>query len=478
MPFNMARLDKIFGIITCGLLTVITLLIIGGDRTVPRVVQFSHEGKIVSAKTSQLSFTFNREMDKRSVEDGFVTDPPLDGTFSWSGRKAAFTLAIPLDPAITYTLRLRNARDTRGVPLAEYVTHLQTRTPLLSYIGTEGNELRKILLYDLLSKEKRILPTEDLSILSIYPHPSGRYILFFALDKAAPKATSLEEYQELYSISLENHSITKLADNRGFRNSALSISPDGSLMMMRRQEIDTKRLVSSSDHLYSSSFINPNWQKFWYEEGNPPAHFTPNGRSVLLWNIREGFVLVPTSPMEQIPENIGNFQQSFGFSSDGSKALFTEFEAEGTTRNFNNIMVFYNKGEKQPLLKNTGSIAQPTFTPDGRFFYYLMMRKEDNTLGAPLFHLYAYDFDKDRVRPITTDPMYSEEHFAISPDGSQVVFERYPYLSPENKGIDQRPILEAAEKSFAGGELWSYKTNTVGEVTNLGIKGRSPKWVE
>ncbi|MFN7160556.1 MAG: Ig-like domain-containing protein [Candidatus Gracilibacteria bacterium] len=473
----MTKIDKLFGIVASVLLFIVLGLILGGDHTVPKVM-FSHAEKTITPKTSQLSFTFNREMDKNSVESGFTLTPSVEGTFSWSGKKAAFTLSKPLEYTTNYTLSLKNVIDKNGVPLPAYESAFNTRSPLLSYIGTENEEKRKIILYDLNTKIKQILPTNNLDILSIYPHPSGRYLLFFAVDPSAATSTSLEEYQELYSINLETKIISKLADNKGFRNSALSISPDGSLLIIRRIELDEHRLVSRSDHLWMASFLSPEWKKFWYTAGNPPVHFTPDGRSVLVWNIREGFMLLPISQGDSAPEQIGNFERSFGFSPDGSKALFTEFEMEGTTRNFNHVVAFYNKGEKMPLLKNTGSIMNPSFSKNGRFFYYVMMRKEDNTLGAPLFHLYAYDFDKNAVRAITQDPNFSEEHFAISPDETQVVFERFPYLSTENKGIDHRPLLEAAEKSYAGAELWSYETNTMGGLKNLGIKGRSPKWVE
>lgn len=478
MLFDMTKFDTLLRNICLGLLLIITLLLLIGDRTEPRVVQFSLENKTVSAKTSQLTFTFNREMDKKSVESGFLLSPMIDGTFSWSGRKVAYTFTKPPEYKTHYAISLKKATDKDGKTLTDYESHFDSRSPILSYIGTEGDEYRKIILHDSETNTHEILPTGDLRVLQIFPHPSGRYILFYAIEKNIPETTSLEEYQELYSINIESKEIKKLADNKGFRNSTLSISPDGSLLFIRREEVDEKRLVARSDRLWFSSFPEPNWQPFWYESGNPPVHFTPDGRSVLVWNIREGFMLLPTSQGDRAPEQIGNFERSFGFSSDGTKALFTEFETEGTTRNLNHIIVFYNKGEKTPLLKETGSIISPTFTKDGRFFYYLLMKKEDNTLGAPLFHMYAYDFDKNAVRPITTDPAYSEEQFSISPDESTVVFERFPYYSSDNLGADQRPLVEAVKKSFAGAELWSYKTNTMGELKNLGIKGRDPIWIE
>lgn len=62
-PIDRAAISLIFG-----LSLAIGLLVIGGDRHVPKIRDFSWQNKVVWARDTAFIITFSRPMDRASVE--------------------------------------------------------------------------------------------------------------------------------------------------------------------------------------------------------------------------------------------------------------------------------------------------------------------------------------------------------------------------------------------------------------------------
>ena len=101
-------------------LTLVLGLVIGGvlwrgDQGVARVRQFNWQGQQVGAGDSALLFTFSRPMDRASVEQNFKLEPPLQGKFSWAGRRMAYTLTEPVPyGGIGFRVSIEGAWDRFG----------------------------------------------------------------------------------------------------------------------------------------------------------------------------------------------------------------------------------------------------------------------------------------------------------------------------------------------------------------------------
>jgi hypothetical protein len=79
------------------LAVAIAILLWVGDRTAPQVREFSWQGQRIDATNISFSLTFNRPMERDSVEKNLKISPPLAGKISWSSRRMSYT---PLAPAI------------------------------------------------------------------------------------------------------------------------------------------------------------------------------------------------------------------------------------------------------------------------------------------------------------------------------------------------------------------------------------------
>ncbi len=86
-------------------------------RVLPSVVEFSPSGYGASTGT-HITATFNRPMDRVSVESSFTIHPTVTGSFSWAGTTMTFTPSSPLLDQTYYTATVGSgARDADGSQL-------------------------------------------------------------------------------------------------------------------------------------------------------------------------------------------------------------------------------------------------------------------------------------------------------------------------------------------------------------------------
>lgn len=91
----------------------------GRPPVITRIGLTQHLGgdEAVALTTSSVEVVFSEAVDRPSAEGAFAVDPPIDGSFSWSGATLTFTPAdpLPLDAAFTVTLA-PGIRDAAGNP--------------------------------------------------------------------------------------------------------------------------------------------------------------------------------------------------------------------------------------------------------------------------------------------------------------------------------------------------------------------------
>ncbi|MEG3861604.1 Ig-like domain-containing protein [Microcoleus sp. herbarium12] len=84
----------------------ILVLLVGGDRALPKVRDFSWKNQQVGARDTALVLNFSRPMDRRRVEANLHVEPSLPGKISWSGRLLVYTLRARLQYDRTYKTRI------------------------------------------------------------------------------------------------------------------------------------------------------------------------------------------------------------------------------------------------------------------------------------------------------------------------------------------------------------------------------------
>ena len=124
----------------------IGFLLIGGDRSLPKVRDFSWQNKQVGARDTAFILTFSRPMDHQSVEGNLHIEPPLPGKISWSGRRLVYTLTAPPQYDRTYKIELQKAReklgfDKPGNAIAPFAS--QFNTPDRAFVYTDRSRRKR-----------------------------------------------------------------------------------------------------------------------------------------------------------------------------------------------------------------------------------------------------------------------------------------------------------------------------------------------
>ncbi|HEY9605037.1 MAG TPA: Ig-like domain-containing protein [Allocoleopsis sp.] len=159
-------------ILVLGLLVVV--LLCGGDRTRPYVRDFSWQGKPIGSADTFFVLTFSRPMDHSSVEANLHIAPPLPGLVSWAGRRLVYTLTTPARYETTYKVELQKVRQRMGSGksgnfIQPFVGQFRTRDRAFAYIGVEGQEKGRLVLYNLTHQQKTLLTPKIGSLRTLSP---------------------------------------------------------------------------------------------------------------------------------------------------------------------------------------------------------------------------------------------------------------------------------------------------------------------
>ena len=167
---------------------LIGLLLWGGDRTLPYVRDFSWQNKQVGAADTFFVLTFSRPMDHASVESNLQIEPPLPGLISWSGKRLVYTLSNPAPYETTYNVKLQKARQKLGTEegrnlMKPFVSQFRSRDRAFVYIGLEGEDKGRLILYNLTHNQKTFLTPKNWVVTDFKPYPDGDRILFSASER-------------------------------------------------------------------------------------------------------------------------------------------------------------------------------------------------------------------------------------------------------------------------------------------------------
>ena len=191
-------IDRIAISLILGLSLLIGLLLLSGDRTAPRVREFTWQNQQIGAEDTGFILTFFRPMNHSTVEENLKIEPDLPGKFSWAGRRMAYTLKNPAPYGVTYTLKLAGATDryggetnqNKGTPIQPFSASFRSRDRAFAYIGVKGETASRLMLVNLSSSDPKPIPLtpKDLVVSDFKPYPNSDRILFSATDRSQVQA--------------------------------------------------------------------------------------------------------------------------------------------------------------------------------------------------------------------------------------------------------------------------------------------------
>jgi hypothetical protein len=458
---NVQPIDRVALVILSILSVLIGILLLSGDRTAPRVREFSWDGKQIGAEDTAFIVNFSRPMDRDAVEANLTIEPPIQGKFSWAGRRMAFTPLSPVPYGNDYQVKLEGAHERLpgseqvGTQMEPFSAAFSTRDRIFAYVGVEGEQQGKLVLYNLTQQEKTVLTPPDLVVMDFHPYPDGDRILFSAAARETQGQGVLAE--QLYTVttglsfdSSEDGSnaaeppgrIDLVLDSKDYQNLKFDLSPDGETIVVQRVN---RR--------------NPAEFGLWIvREGEPPKPLdsepggdfliTPDGSSLAVAQ-GQGVAILPLQPDPEPLDFLPKFGMVLSFARDGTAAAMVKFNTDYTR----SLFLVNNQGIEQELLRTTGSILNCEFAPDKEQLYCLLTQliEGDEYREEPFIATVDLDDETEMpVKPLVVLPEQRDIQMSLSPDGLALLFDQLVTRPPS--ATDSLRTNEG--QAIADGLLW------------------------
>ena len=499
------RLDRA----AIGLILILTVLIVGllvlGYRGKPQVRSFNWTDRQVGAQDTALTLSFNRPMDLGSVEKNlkFFTGEANDlkpieisGRSSWSGRKLFYTLDRPLPYGQNFQVRVEGGQDrfrsgNYHETMQPFQASFKSRDRSFAYIGAEGEEAGRLVMFNLTQNQKTVLTPANLVVLDFKPYPLGDRILFSATARSANPVipTSLVE-QELYTVTTglristpsddvpvvaDAMQVTKVLDNREFQLLKFDLSPDGRTAVVQR--VNRKDQTQSTPWVIRLGTEQPP-QVLKFDQPTGDFLITPDSQALVVAQ-GQGIAVVSldqtsekaskSEPLSFLPK----FGNVLAMSVDGSTAAMVKFNTDFTR----SLYLVNNQGTETEILTTTGSILKAQFSANRRTVFCLLTELISGEKYVEQPYIAAIDLSAIQKNP-SIKPTIQPLLRLADQRGVQIS------LSPDNVGIllDQKVAAVTQDgKPVQTSQLWLLPlaedlTQPIAPV-DLSIPGLLPRWL-
>lgn len=491
-------LDRVAILLILGLSVLIGLLLWSGDHTAPRVRDFSWQDKQIGAEDTAFILTFNRPMDRSSVESRLRIAPPLPGKISWAGRRMAYTLNQPASYGSTFQVQLQEASDrfsaNRAQPnlIQPFVGKFTTRDRAFICLGVEGNDAGRLVLYNLTQQEKTVLTPPELAVADFQPYPLGDRILFSATQRDARRQASFDP--KLYTVSTGIHvdspdqqssdwsapgKIKLILDNTDAQILKFDLSPDGQTIVVQRanrQNLSQSGLWLLQDDA-SPQLLN----------NQPGGDFLITSDSTALTIAQgQGLAVLPLKPQaaSQPLDFLPKFGTVLNFARDGSAAAMVKFNTDYTR----SLFWVTNQGIQKEVLRTTGSIFSAQFDPLNQILYCLLTQILPGAEYRERPYIAAIDLRTSKLSPLVILPVQRDLQISLAADGTALLFDQTTTGTSQPEGKPQiepkttsklwlLPLQLSDQRTFSSQPTQSRDLSAKTAPEALPFSGAHPRWL-
>lgn len=460
-------------------------------RTGPKVQQFSWADQQVGARDRAFVLTFDRPMDHATVEKNLVITPPLLGKTSWAGRRMAFTLLQPIPYGDRYQVHLQDAREQfrgenqDGQPMQPFVGRFRSRDRAFAYIGSQGEEQGRLIVYNLTEKRKLILTPPELMIVEFKFYPQGDRILFSAADRRQGLA-GLRDLQ-LYNVPTGMGGLGKesdnlagfkaqvnlVLDNKDYQNNQFGLSADGETIVVQRVNRQ-----------------NPADFDLWViRQGEKPQPLKVQGGDFLITpdsqNLAvargEGISLLPLQPGAEPLDFLPKFGQLLSFSPDGTAAAMVDFNTQDARRRYlRSLFYVNNQGIQKQLLTISGSIRSCQFNALGTALYCLLTQLEAGDTYREKPYFAKIDLKSGKAYSLAKLPESQDIKMSLAPDDLGILFDQ---LRTTEQALPTQGMTTDSGATILDSRIWLLippsldNPQSPSEVKALPLMGYRPQWM-
>ncbi|OLP17242.1 hypothetical protein BST81_17355 [Leptolyngbya sp. 'hensonii'] len=433
-----------------GLLIGLTLW--GGEQAAPRIKDFSWQERQVGAEDIAFVLHFSRPMEHDTVEANLTINPSLPGKVSWAGRRMAYTLTQPAPYGTAYEVRLQGARDSfkrmgRRPAMEPFVGRFRSRDRAFAYIGIDGDEQGRLILYNLTQQKKQVLTPKNLVVMNFDAFPKSDRILFSAYDRQpnnpqamldqrlysvttgiqvqSPQQPSEQTYdflgRPLQPVSPPTRSLGELQqilDSKDYQNLKFDLAPDGKTLVVQR--ISRRNSADSGPWIVKLDEIgNVLGAPTPLKSQGGDFLITPDSNSLAIAQ-GEGMAILPLQPDTKALDFLPKFGMVLNFSGDGSQAAMVKFNKDYTR----SLFLVTTQGVQKELLRITGSILDAQFDPQNQTLYCLLTRLIPGETYQEQPFIAIVDLKTAKVTPWLVLPNQRDIEMHLAPDGLALLFDQ------------------------------------------------------
>jgi hypothetical protein len=456
-------LDRWAMVLILGLGLIISLLVLWGDRTLPKVREFSWMNQVIGAEDTAFKLTFSRPMDWQSVTQQIQISPTLPGKTSWSGRRLAYTLSEPVAYGQSFRMTLQQATTATGQVMAPFTTTFKSRDLAFAYLGVNGDETDRLILYNVTRDQKTILTSKALSVIHFKPYPQGDRLLFSATERDAPRPAPVQLYRVTTGLNGDQTKpgqVELVLDGKDYQILKFDLSADGQRIVVQQA---ARQNMSETGLWQLSGSAKPERIK---ATGAGDFLIAPDSNTLVVAQ-GQGLALValeqqvqPTTdaPLDFLPQ----FGMVLSFARDSSAAAMVKFNNDYTR----SLFLVTNQGVQKELLRTKGSILGTSFTADRAAIYALLTRLLPGKDYREQPYIAKINLKTGQQTELLTLQNQQNVSLSLAPDDSQLLLDQS--LTPQDKAA-REPGTEASN-------IWSLPADQKTNPSVVAV-GAKPQWL-
>lgn len=451
-------------------------------HTGPKVNSFTWENQPIGREERAFVLTFNRPMDRSGVENNLKIKPPLPGKFSWSGLRLAYTLDNPAPYGENYLITLKGAQERfpgskqLGEYLQPFKSEFYSRDRAFAYLGSQGEERGKLILYNWTQKNKTILTPPELTVFDFEPYPQGDLILFSAAKRDTGK--DAVNNLQLYTVTTETKQnntpeLKLILSDRDYNNQKFDLSQDGKIIVVQR-------INRKNPREFGLWLIRENEKPQPIQNASGGDFLIAPDSQTLAVAQGEGIALLPLQPDAKALDFLPKFGRVISFSPDGSAAAMVNYNTDNPKLKYTRSLFYVNnQGIQTELLNTKGSILDCQFNPNVTNLYCLLTELKPGKEYQEQPYLAEIDLKTHQINPLLALPEYQDSQISMAPDGLGVLFDQ---ILTSNSNTANAPTTNSGQ-TVINSRLWLLlppakpTQDSSHELEELPLIGFHPQWL-
>lgn len=442
--------DVIIGVVSLALAIAIGGVVLIGDRAGVGVTFLDPATQATTPvttihSTSPLRLAFSEAMDTSTVH--LRLDPPLEGKVTWSGAQLTFTPARAFTPGATYMITLEPGAQAQSGRAVQQAGSWQFKAAPLSivYMGPANRDRSRVPvnLWRLSPDGRPVQITHsEYGVYDFAPSPDGTRIAFTQKDATGKT--------DLYVLTVLDGTVQRLTQCVNASCRAPSWSPDGGRIVYERGDsprldgdarawiVDVKTL-QTEPLLTESRWLGKSPR--WSPDGKTISLADRDAGGIFLYDVASG----NRAWIETLDDDAGQFAPG-----DQKQLVYRQLSTTPNGALWRLELADFGGDQPtiHPMDPPDNALVDDrvaVWNPDGK--HLAVMRRYLDSRATEQAQIYQVDAATGESQPLVVDPNYAQGAISWSPDGSRLLFQRYPAY-PTPKAETSIWIYDAASKSL------------------------------